>query len=409
MFGGRMKRGGRSVVAALVMTAVGFVAMPLAAERVLAPVDVPLVDPRGAMRGFHEALKRTRTKAPGNNITRVLFLGDSAVVSDGLTGSLRRILQLRYGDAGAGFLAVGRPWAWYRHRAVRHDGSGWEYEGVHNRLNGRERGFGLAFLRAEARGLGSRATFATSSGTDTGGAVGRFEVFYLEQPRGGSFAVRVDGGTPREVNTRSERRRAAYLTLEVADGAHELSVESLGKGPVTIFGVAMERARAGVVVDAIGVNGAHATHMLANDPSFLREHLAHRKPDLIAVQLGTNLKNRMPIRNYAAEMRTLLTQLRAAVPGASCLLVTPYDRTTLPPDDAEPTPPYIPKVALALADVARDTGCAYWSAFESMGGVGSFRRWQRAGLSRADGMHLSHEGYDLVAERFAHALLAGAP
>jgi lysophospholipase L1-like esterase len=408
MVGTKVKRSVGWVVAALVMTAVGFVAMPLAADRPPAPVDVPLVDPRGAMRGFREALARTRTKAPGA-LTRVLFLGDSAVVSDGLTGSLRHILQLRYGDAGAGFLAVGRPWPWYRHRAVRHDGDGWEYQGVHNRMTARERGFGLGFVRAEAFGKGAHASFATSTGTDTGGAVGRFEVFYLEQPHGGSFALRIDGGTPREVNTRGERRRAAYLTLDVPDGAHELSLEALGGGPIAIFGVTMERPQAGVVVDAIGINGAHATHMLANEPALLREHLAHRKPDLIAVQLGTNLKNRMPIANYAAEMRKLLTQMRAAVPGASCLLVTPYDRTTLPPDDAAPTPPYIPKVARALMDVARDTGCAYWSAFESMGGEGSFRRWQRSGLSRADGMHLSHEGYDLLAERLAAALLVGAP
>ena len=55
------------------------------------------------------------------------------------------------------------------------------------------------------------------------------------------------------------------------------------------------------------------------------------------------------------------------------------------------------------------TGCAYWSAFDSMGGAGSFRRWQRSGLSRADGMHLSHEGYEMLAERLATALLSGAP
>jgi lysophospholipase L1-like esterase len=406
MDGASVKRSGRHLVALLVMTVVGLVAVPLAAEPLVTALDVPVVDPRGSMRAFHQALARTRS---GGHVTRVLFVGDSAVVSDGLTGALRRILQLRYGDAGAGFLAVGRPWPWYRHRAVRHDGSGWEHVGVHNRMSGRQRDFGLAFLRAESIERSGRATFATSTGTDTGGAVGRFDVFYLEQPQGGAFALRVDGGPPREVATRSERRRAAYLTLDVPDGAHELSIESLGGGKVTVFGVAMERPRAGVVVDAIGVNGAHATHMLANDPAMLREHLQRRKPDLFALQLGTNLKNRMPIANYAAEMRQLVAQLRGAVPGASCLLVTPFDRTMVPADPAEPTPAYILKVVRALADVARETGCAYWSAFDSMGGAGSFRRWQRAGLSRGDGMHLTNEGYDMLAERFASALLAGAP
>ena len=386
-------------------------APPSAPFRLSAPplrlTPTPLVDPSGSMASFQRALARTDSARGADGITRVLYIGDSAVVGDGVTGALRRILQKRYGDAGAGFLVAGRPWPWYRHRDVRHDGSGWQYEGVHNKLNARERLYGMGYLRAFAAGKGARASFATSRDAGTGQAVSRFEVFYLEQPHGGGFSLSVDGVLSREVATEGAVRRAGYVSVDVPDGAHELVLETTGGGPVRVYGVAMERARPGVMVDAIGINGVHATHLVGKDP-MLKEHLSHRKPDLIAVQLGTNLKSKMPVGNYADEMRQILTFMRAAVPTASCLVVTPFDRTTVPVDESEPTPAYIPKIVEALKGVARDTGCAYWSAFDAMGGKGSFRRWQRLGLANYDGMHLAHEGYDALAESLAGALLPGA-
>jgi lysophospholipase L1-like esterase len=405
-----LKRSIRPFVAPFVLVSWAFVcvttrAAPLATPPTLTPA--PIIDPNHSLTGFYQALSRTQAAHGAEGITRVLYIGDSAVVGDGLTGALRRILQRRYGDAGAGFLMVGKPWPWYRHRDVRHDGSGWQYEGVHNKLNARERLYGLSYLRAFASGKGAHATFATSKDQGFGQAVSRFEGFYLEVPHGGSFTLQVDGGPARTVATKGTVRRAGYVSVDVPDGAHELSLEAVGGGPVRVYGVAMERARPGVVLDAIGINGAHATHLVGND-RMLRDHLVHRKPDLIAIQLGTNLKSRMPVANYANEMRQILTFMRATVPTASCLVVTPFDRTTVPVVESEPTPPYIPKVVEALKSVAHDTGCAYWSAYDTMGGKGSFRRWQRLGFANYDGMHLGHEGYDALAESFANVLLPGA-
>ncbi len=367
---------------------------------------VPIVDANAGLLSFRNALSRTASRS---GVTRVLYIGDSAVVGDGLTGVLRRVLQLRYGDAGAGFLAVGRPWPWYRHHDVKHGGEGWEYEGVHNRLTAKERMFGLGFLRGVAQGRRASAYFGTEDDTPVGRHVGRFELFYLEQPGGGELSVSVDGALARTLSTDAAQRGPGYFELDVPDGAHRLELETSSGRAVRVFGVVMERKRPGVVLDAIGVNGAHATHMLANDPELLRAHLERRDPNLIIVQLGTNLKTRMPTAKYADEMRSFVSLLRKARPGASCLLITPFDRTTVPPSDEEPTPDYIPKVARALEGVARDTGCAYYSFFDAMGGEGSFRRFQRLGLAQYDGMHLTRDGYEVLADALTHELLKGAP
>jgi hypothetical protein len=55
---------------------------------------------------------------------RVAVYGDSNLTMDQMTGQMRRTLQGRYGDAGHGFVALGRPWAHYHHMDVEHDCEG---------------------------------------------------------------------------------------------------------------------------------------------------------------------------------------------------------------------------------------------------------------------------------------------
>ena len=47
---------------------------------------------------------------------------------DYMTGEMRRLLQTAHGDAGHGFVALARPWPWYRHQYVvtDYDTKAWE-------------------------------------------------------------------------------------------------------------------------------------------------------------------------------------------------------------------------------------------------------------------------------------------
>ena len=70
--------------------------------------------------------------------------------------------------------------------------------------------------------------------------------------------------------------------------------------------------------------------------------------------------------------------------------------------------PSLGVVLRALPEVARQQGCAYWSARAAMGGERSMVRWQRAQppLGHADGVHLSAAGYERLADHFVADLLA---
>lgn len=363
------------------------------------PEAQPIVDPGGVLDAFRTSLRHARD---GGGLARVLYIGDSAIVGDGLTGELRRRLQARYGDGGHGFLLAGKPWPWYQHQNVRHDGAGWDYTSIIHAINATERLFGLPFLRASAA-LHATAMWGTSVHGPVGQSVSRFEVFYLAQPGGGSFRLRVDGGPARTVATAAESRRAAYEVIEVPDGAHELTLETASNGPVDVYGATLERAN-GVVVDAIGINGAHSIHFLSADPAMLNEHLRHRPPVLIAVQIGTNMSTHLRPSTHGDRLATLVRRLRAAAPGVACLLVSPPDRAHANSDGSESTPDYIPAVVAQTERVARETGCAYWSAYDAMGGSGSFVRWKALQLAGDDDSHLTRVGYARIARMLDHAL-----
>ncbi|MGE0339711.1 MAG: hypothetical protein AB7O79_07500, partial [Xanthobacteraceae bacterium] len=72
---------------------------------------------------------KARAAAP-KSIT-ILQIGDSHTAADFLTGELRRQLQARYGDGGAGYMSAGRPHMGVRSSAFRINASdGWSYEAL---------------------------------------------------------------------------------------------------------------------------------------------------------------------------------------------------------------------------------------------------------------------------------------
>jgi lysophospholipase L1-like esterase len=89
---------------------------------------VRLYDPRGrALHRFFRSLvllskKISRARA------RILYVGDSHVAGDHLTGELRRRLQVTFGDAGHGYVHAGTPWTGYRRTGLRVGATGpWKY------------------------------------------------------------------------------------------------------------------------------------------------------------------------------------------------------------------------------------------------------------------------------------------
>src|SRR5262249_20669522 len=152
----------------------------------------------------------------------------------------------------------------------------------------------------------------------------RAELDYLEQPNGGAFDVFVDGVRVVRVATRSERTGSAFRTFDVADvSAHQLEVRAVGDGDVRVYGLSLDRREHGVVLDALGINGARITTALSWNEQHWAEQLKHRAPALVILAYGTNESTDVDVPQHAYERQLVdaLGRVARAVPMASCLLL----------------------------------------------------------------------------------------
>ncbi|MCC6213626.1 MAG: hypothetical protein IT376_02070 [Polyangiaceae bacterium] len=368
---------------------------------------VPIVDAghRG-LGGFYRALERTIAGQPGA-VTRVVHFGDSIITSDFVSGTLRRKLQARFGDAGHGFMLLANPWPAYFHNDVtRFASAGWAV----SRIVGPRAADGLYGLGGVTFTAppGSRARFGTAREGRYGRAVSRFVLAYLARPGGGKLRLLVDGQEREILDTAGPEPRVAYHTIGVPDGPHELEVVTIS-GATRAFGVVMEREGPGVVLDAIGVQGARVRFLDEQDDAHWADQLRWRQPALLAYQFGANESGDgfvYPMADYNRTLQAVLRQGREAVPDAGCLVIGAMDRVEKRGESLT-TLPVIPALVEEQRRGAAAVGCAFFDTYAAMGGSGSMATWVGRGLGQADLTHPTGAGSEVLASWIERALLDG--
>jgi lysophospholipase L1-like esterase len=368
---------------------------------------LPIVDGGGqVLDPFFERLAKTERREPGA-LTRILHYGDSTIASDYISGTVRRRLQARFGDGGHGFILIANPWEWYFHNDVVHGSDGdWKA----SRLAGptaADSMYGLGGVSFTSYG-GAVAWFGTSARGDFGRRVSRFDLYYLQQPGGGDIELTVKGRAIERLSTRGNTKVSRVHSVHVADGEAQLSVRPVGRGPVRLFGVALERDEPGVVYDALGSHAAMAVYWQRQLPEHWREQLALRDPALIILQYGTNESDlwRLDRDAYARALGDLLDELHEIGTGAPVLVVAPLDRAEQR-DGKLVTKRVILDLVAIQERIAREHGAAFWNTFAAMGGEGSMRRWTRTTprLAGGDLTHPTPLGAEVLGDMLSDALL----
>jgi len=367
-------------------------------------------DPSGAaMSHFYRAMIRVARKEPGA-VARIAHYGDSTIATDGITHTVRRGLQRRFGDAGHGFVLIAKGHMPYRHKDLHHKASkDWKlFEMLRGKL--RDGRYGYGGVQYRSRG-GAKAVFGTAEDAPVGTRLSRFDLFYQGHKRGGDLELRVDGGEPTVLSPRSDLLHDAMQRIELEDGPHRLEIRAAGKGQVRLYGVAMERDVPGVVYDSLGLVGLRARRFLNADRGHLSEQIRMRDPHLIILAFGGNEagERKMRMSWYEKKSVEVIKHVRAGKPEASCLLFAPLDQAERDDRGQVRTIPVIKKIVKSQRRVAAQTGCAFFNTFESMGGEGAMSRWfrSRPRLAWGDFRHATPAGYEVIGNMFRKALLAG--
>jgi lysophospholipase L1-like esterase len=369
-----------------------------------APLSID--DPNNALGPLFRVLARAERGEPGA-VARISYWGDSNAASDLITAWLRRKLQARFGDAGHGFVLPANSDEYYMHNDIRRGASaGWVVSRIVGPLAA-DGLYGLGGASFRSRWENDFSWVETSRAGGVGQRASRFAVDYLAHPDGPPIDLLVDGQRRETIDSAAPRPRAAVRTIEVADGPHRFELRPRAPG-ARVFGMWLERAGPGVVVDALGLAGAKVRYLARIDEAHFAEQLVARAPQLWILNYGVNAGQeggQFPIERYESTMRDVVLRMKRALPQAGCLVVAPNDLAWKSPEGVYLSKRIAADLAAAQKRVASSSGCAFWNMYQAMGGTGAMGRWIDQGLARPDMLHPTPAGAELLGRWLYLALM----
>jgi len=363
----------------------------------------PLLDAGASLDHFYESLHQTELHTDGA-ITNILHYGDSPTTADLITADLRVLLQKQFGDAGHGYLLVGKPWAWYGHRGFDISNSGWQITPA-NLSEVRNGLFGLGGVVFR----GSPGSSSRLSARDS--AYTQVEISYLHEPGGGIFEVLAGGTSLGEIDTNYPQILSGFASFPVPPESKRFELRVRGGNP-RLFGAYFTKPGPGIVYNSLGVNGAYVAILSRMfQEQHWSEQLKHYKPDLIIVNYGTNesVYASFVDTSYAKELREVIHRIHTAVPDTSILVMSPMDRGQRTPTGEISSVPALVRLVNLQQRIAAETGCGFFNTFQAMGGPGTMGRWYNAEhrLVSADFIHPMPGGAKLVGNLLYRALTNG--
>ena len=363
-------------------------------EHVTDGAEIPVENPAALIPFFEQLYRLQQGKA--NGPVRILHYGDSHTAADEWTGEMRARLQEKFGDGGSGYSFAGRPYNGYRREDVRSGSTnGWHTDGLVGRAGDGVYGLGGISMSVRAP---REAVYVEADASD-------FELYYYQQPGGGSLQL-YDNGVPVDRVSTDGEASPAYYHLEDMPGPHRLELETLDRAPVRLFGWVAEKP-AGVTYETLGINGAQANIVLDWNAETLRSNLERRNPAMIVLAYGTNEAGHKDwtVDSYREMFTQLIQRFRAAAPTATILVIGPPDRDQRTKRGWQPMD-QLDVIVEAQRQAALASGCPFWDMRAKMGGKGSMLQWVAAGMAQADHVHFVGAGYHMLGDAVVRDLMS---
>ena len=187
--------------------------------------------------------------------------------------------------------------------------------------------------------------------------------------------------------------------------ADSVRVATKGKGEFTLTGIFLDNPFPGFTVTGIGVNGA-SLGSYAKCPDLLND-LSLVNPDLVIFAVGINdaTAANFSVDEFVGRYKALVSQVRSVNPDCALLFVSNNDSFRRIRRKG-----YVVNANGQLAEQAflrlgKECGAGVWNLFDIMGGLGSMRKWEEAGLAKRDKIHFTEAGYELVGDLLFNALM----
>ena len=205
---------------------------------------------------------------------------------------------------------------------------------------------------------------------------------------------------PDSLRTNEKERLTQYFWNSYQDSL-SLRIFSTDSTDCTIYGAIMENDQRGITYNAIGVNGA-STRSYLRCPK-IGSDFKHLNADLVIFGIGINdaymSTDRFDEELFYSRYDSLASFFIAANPSTKFIWLTNND-SYYKKRYANKNSFKVSKQMNLLAEKYQG---AVWDLFGVMGGLGSVKQWQSAGLAKADKIHFTEAGYELSADLFFDA------
>ena len=184
-----------------------------------------------------------------------------------------------------------------------------------------------------------------------------------------------------------------------------VKVITRGSGEFTLTGLQLISSRPGITVSEIGVNGASlGSYAKCAD---LERDLALLHPDLIIFGIGINDASgpNFSEDEFVLKYKRLIDRIYSVAPDCAILFLTNNDSCRRIRKKGYVTNPNGAVAERAFLRLGKDLGTGVWDQFEIMGGLGSMRKWEAAGLAQRDKIHFTESGYEVLGDLLYNALM----
>ena len=325
-----------------------------------------MTDSRQFLASFYASLAES-----GERVVRVLHYGDSQIEEDRMTQQIREALQARYGGSGVGLMPLAQT---IPTRTVKQQ--------LH--MNGR--------MISPSQGPRRYLVYGPKRDQRKDGRYGVMgQMAVMNDSLVGGSEELMAVCTPQDGKNGYERWQI-FADSTITYTTTEDTVYLTGRGAV--YGLSQE-SNTGVIVDNIPMRGCLGLVFTKMDSAQLASFYREQNVRLIIMQFGGNA---IPFNETPSTIQAIVRGLREQVrylhhlaPEASILFIGPSDM--LRQTDGEwQTYPMVPYMDRLLRKMALEEHIAYYSLYRMMGGAGSMKRWQEAGLAGSDGIHFMRSG-----------------
>ncbi|OCG30263.1 hypothetical protein A9G34_02370 [Gilliamella sp. Choc4-2] len=336
---------------------------------------------------FASRLKSLSINQHTEQVVKITQFGDSHTAADFFTGEFRTLMQAEYGDAGIGWVTP------VFIKGQNHIGVSWEstnWEVLSSRA--------LSDIDFPMGGFIAKP-IKNNAKIQIRPKVLDNKIWQVK------LTFKMVKNTPNPLVVYDDNNHKIYLSTipkanvwQTTSFKSKLPIEINGNENTEIGGIWLTRYRqSGVVVSAIGTNGAKQAIWQKWSPNWFKE-LALSQSDLVILEYGTNesFDETLDVNEYRSNLVKNIRQIRKLLPKAAVLLISPPDTMV----NKKQIPKLFSTIKNIQKQVARSEKTLFWDWQAAMGGRYSVKKWLAQGLARPDLVHQTLQGYKESAKIF---------